>query len=37
MLVFLFEKGGRSSICGVEETNLTTLHEDAGSIPALNQ
>ena len=26
-----------SSPCGTMETNLTTIHEDAGSIPGLPQ
>ena len=27
----------RSSHCGSVETNLTSIHEDAGSIPGLTQ
>ena len=27
----------RSSHCGSAETNLTSIHEDAGSIPGLTQ
>ena len=27
----------RSSRCGSSETNLTNIHEDAGSIPGLTQ
>ena len=27
----------RSSCCGAAETNLTSIHEDAGSIPVLDQ
>ena len=27
----------RSSHCGAVETNLTSIHEDAGSIPGLTQ
>ena len=27
----------RSSHCGTEETNLTSIHEDVGSIPGLTQ
>ena len=27
----------RSSYCGLVETNLTSIHEDAGSIPDLAQ
>ena len=27
----------RSSCCGSAETNLTSIHEDAGSIPGLSQ
>ena len=30
-------KGNRSSCCGSVETNLTSLHEDAGSNPGLAQ
>ena len=28
---------GRSSHCGVGETNLNSMHGDAGSIPGLTQ
>ena len=30
-------KGRRSSCCGIAETNLTSMHEDAGLIPDLAQ
>jgi len=31
------EVDGRSSHCGSAETNLTSIHEDTGSIPGLTQ
>ena len=31
------EDWGRSSHCGSAEENLTSIHEDAGSIPGLTQ
>ena len=33
----LKKKKSRSSHCGAAETNLTSTHEDAGSIPSLAQ
>ena len=33
----LYEKNSRCSYCGAEETNLTSVHEDAGSMPSLTQ
>ena len=38
MVLFLFLfKMYRSSRCGSAVTNLTSIHEDAGSIPGLDQ
>ena len=37
MFSFGKEKNGWSSHCGSVVTNLTSIHEDVGSIPALDQ
>ena len=34
--LFKYEKQYRGSRCGSVETNLTSIHEDLGSIPALD-
>ena len=36
-LIFKKKKRYRSSHCGSTETNLTSIHEDASSIPGLAQ
>ena len=30
-------RNARSSYCGLAVTNLASIHEDAGSVPGLNQ
>ena len=35
VLSYLKKEGTWSSCCGSVETNLTSIHEDAGSIPCL--
>ena len=32
---FIFKRHFQSSRCGAMETNLTSIHEDEGSIPGL--
>ena len=36
-MYFLIRDAMRSSCCGSAETNLTSMHEDAGLIPGLAQ
>ena len=35
--ILLLEINSRSSRCGAAEMNLTSIHEDVGSIPGLTQ
>ena len=37
MYTLFLKRQQSSSSCGIEETNLTNIHEDTGSIPDLSQ